>query len=124
MGKDASMGLHIISVDQIPKDCSEPVDAKALEQSRAIVDSIRSGGEAALIATATKFGDIKEGENYVYTKEEIKAAYDSLPKDQQGVLTRVVSALCPSQPLPEHPHLLTPSTPSSSPASLYAPCMG
>jgi hypothetical protein len=84
--------LRIISIDEIPSDCSEPVDAKALEQARAIVDSIRAGGEKALVATATKFGDIKEGESYTYTKEELKTAYDSLPKDQQGVLTRVVSA--------------------------------
>lgn len=87
--------LRIISVEEIPSDCSEPVDAKALEQARAIVDSIRAGGEAALVATATKFGDIKEGESYTYTKEELKTAFDGLPKDHQGVLTRVVSPLFP-----------------------------
>lgn len=85
--------LRIISIDEIPSDCSEPVDAKALEQARAIVDSIRAGGEKALVATATKFGDIKEGESYTYTKEELKTAYDSLPKDQQGVLTRVADRI-------------------------------
>jgi hypothetical protein len=94
--------LRIISIDDIPSDCSEPVDAKALEQARAIVDSIRAGGEKALVATATKFGDIKEGESYTYTKEELKTAYDSLPKDQQGVLTRVVSQSPAQQTLECH----------------------
>lgn len=83
--------LKIITVDQIPSDCSEPVDAKALEQARAIVDGIRSRGEAALIETGTKFGDLKEGEAYTCSKEDLKAAYDGLPKEHQEVLTRVVS---------------------------------
>lgn len=92
--------LRIISIDELPSDCSEPVDAKALEQARAIVDSIRAGGEKALVETATKFGDIKEGESYTYTKEELKTAFDGLPKDHQGVLTRVVSLFSPRKTLP------------------------
>lgn len=40
----------------------EPVDAKTREQSGAIVDGVKSGGEAALIDFATKFGDLKPGE--------------------------------------------------------------
>jgi histidinol dehydrogenase len=83
-------GLKIISIEEIPSDCSEPVNAKVLEQTKAIVSEIRNRGEAAFVEFATKFGDIKEGEAYTYNKEELKAAFDSLPEDQKGVLTRVV----------------------------------
>uniref|UniRef100_A0A6T8G2Z7 Histidinol dehydrogenase n=1 Tax=Hemiselmis andersenii TaxID=464988 RepID=A0A6T8G2Z7_HEMAN len=85
--------LRTLSIEEIPSDCSEPVDPKALEQARAIVDSIRKGGEEALKATATKFKDIKEGEAYTCTPAELKAAFDGLPKDQQGVLTRVAERI-------------------------------
>ena len=86
-------GLKIISKEDIPSDCSEPVNSKVLEQTRVIVNEIRSRGEAAFVEFATKYGDIKEGESYAYNKEELKTAFDSLPADQQGVLTRVVRAI-------------------------------
>ena len=40
----------------------EPVDAKTREQSAAIVEGVKAGGEAALLDFATKFGDLKPGE--------------------------------------------------------------
>lgn len=76
-------------MEDIPADCSEPVDPKALEQARGIVDSINEKGEKALLEWAVKFGEIKEGESYVLSKDELKAAYDTLPADQRGVLDRV-----------------------------------
>lgn len=82
--------LKQIKVEDIPADCSEPVDPKALEQARGIVDSINEKGEKALLEWAVKFGEIKEGESYVLSKDELKAAYDTLPADQRGVLDRVV----------------------------------
>ncbi len=84
--------LKKISIDEIPADCSEPVDPKALEQARGIVDSIKARGEEALLEWAVKFGEVKDGESYVLSKEELKAAYDTLPEDQRGVLDRVVCA--------------------------------
>eukprot|EP00281_Chroomonas_sp_CCMP1168_P020504 CAMPEP_0206234296 /NCGR_PEP_ID=MMETSP0047_2-20121206/12516_1 /ASSEMBLY_ACC=CAM_ASM_000192 /TAXON_ID=195065 /ORGANISM="Chroomonas mesostigmatica_cf, Strain CCMP1168" /LENGTH=422 /DNA_ID=CAMNT_0053658375 /DNA_START=17 /DNA_END=1285 /DNA_ORIENTATION=+ len=85
--------LRTITVDEVPSDCSEPVDAKALEQARAIVEGIRAKGEAALIETATKFGDLKQGEAYTYSRAELKEAFDALPKEHQGVLTRVADRI-------------------------------
>jgi histidinol dehydrogenase len=86
-------GLKIIAREDIPSDCSEPVNAKVLEQARVIVNEIRSRGEAAFIEFSTKYGDIKEGESYAYTKAELKEAFDSLPEEHKGVLTRVVRHL-------------------------------
>ena len=81
--------LRIIGTDEIPSDCAEPVDSKALDQARAIVDSIRAGGEAALVAVASEYGDIEAGGSYSYSKHELKEAFLSLPLDQQALLERV-----------------------------------
>ena len=85
--------LKQITVEEIPADCSEPVDPKALEQARAIVDSIKERGEKALLEWAVKFGEVTDGESYTLTKEELKAAYDTLPEEKRGVLDRVVRGI-------------------------------
>ena len=83
--------LRRLTVDQLPADCFEPVDPKALDQAKAIVEDIKAGGEPAFIKWATKLGDIKEGESYIATKDELKAAFDGLSEENRGVLTRVVN---------------------------------
>ncbi len=85
--------LRRLKATELPADCFEPVDPKALEQAKTIVNDISAGGEPVFIKYATKFGDIKEGESYIATKEELKAAFDGLSEENRGILTRVVSAL-------------------------------
>jgi hypothetical protein len=82
--------LRRLTVNELPADCFEPVDAKALEQAKAIVEDIKASGEPAFIKWATKLGDVKDGESYVATKDELKAAYDGLSEENRGILTRVV----------------------------------
>ena len=82
--------LRRLKSDELPADCFEPVDPKALEQAKAIVEDIKAGGEPSFIKWATKLGDIKEGESYIATKEDLKAAFEGLSEENRGVLTRVV----------------------------------
>lgn len=46
--------LKRLKLEEVPADCSEPVDPKALEQAKAIVNAIRARGEAAMLEYATK----------------------------------------------------------------------
>ena len=82
--------LKTIKPDELPSDCFEPVDPKALEQAKTIVNEIKAGGETAFLKWATKFGDVKQGESYVALKDELKAAYDGLPEENRALLSRVV----------------------------------
>ncbi|EKX46552.1 hypothetical protein GUITHDRAFT_159625 [Guillardia theta CCMP2712] len=79
--------------DEMPVELSEPVAPKALEQSKTIVEDVKSRGEAAVRHWAEKFNEVKEGESLVADKDELKAAYDTLSIDQQGVLTRVADRI-------------------------------
>ena len=85
--------LRTIVKSEIPADCFEPVDPKALEQAKVIVDGIRARGEVAFVEFATNFKDIAVGESYVATKDELKAAFDGLSEENKGVLTRTVTIL-------------------------------
>eukprot|EP00960_Hanusia_phi_P031574 749357-Hanusia_phi.AAC.5 len=79
--------------DEMPEELSEPVAPKALEQAKVIVEDVKSRGEAAVRHWAEKFNEVKEGENLVAEKDELKAAYDTLSIEQQGVLTRVANRI-------------------------------
>ena len=48
----------------------------------------RERGEAAVLEQAIKFGEIKEGESYKASKEELKFAFDSL-SEQEKVHTAI-----------------------------------
>jgi phosphoribosyl-ATP pyrophosphohydrolase/phosphoribosyl-AMP cyclohydrolase/histidinol dehydrogenase len=85
--------LREISSDEIPRDCSEPVDAKAFETAKAVVESIAERGETALLEQAIKFGEIQEGDSYTASKEEMKMAFDSLTENEKGVITRVAERI-------------------------------
>ena len=50
-------------------------------------------GQAALLEQAVKFGELKEGDSFVASKEELKFAFDSLTENEKGVLQRVASRI-------------------------------
>jgi histidinol dehydrogenase len=85
--------LRVLTPETIPVDCSEPVDPKALETAKAVIKSISERGEAALLEQAIKFGELKEGDAYTASKEEMKFAFDSLTEAEQGVITRVAGRI-------------------------------
>lgn len=85
--------LRIIKPSDIPNDCSEPVDPDALATARKILDDVRTGGEAALRKHAERLGELKPGESIVVKPAELRAAFESLPATQQGVLKRTAERI-------------------------------
>eukprot|EP00802_Teleaulax_amphioxeia_P012643 Tamp_12686.p1 GENE.Tamp_12686~~Tamp_12686.p1 ORF type:complete len:516 (+),score=105.17 Tamp_12686:27-1550(+) len=90
----ARMGvLRVITPEEIPVDCAEPVDPGALKTAQAVIKAISEKGEAALLEQAIKFGELKEGDSYTASKDEMKFAFDSLSEAEKGVLTRVADRI-------------------------------
>ena len=50
-------------------------------------------GQAAVLEQAVKFGELKEGDSFAASKEELKFAFDSLTENEKGVLQRVASRI-------------------------------
>lgn len=72
----------------------DPVDAKTRSIAQGIIDEVRAGGETALRSIAAKFGDLASPDaRLVLNREDMKAAYDSLPEDQQTLLERVAARI-------------------------------
>ena len=56
--------------------------------------SIRVGGEKALIEASVRFGDLDyRDEGYTVMKDELRAAFDGLTVDQQGLLQRTADRI-------------------------------
>jgi len=78
--------------NDLPKT-RDVVDPKVREKASLIVDNVKQNGEKALLDYAIRFGDLKEGQPHILDKKALKASFDSLPKDQQNVLTRVAKRI-------------------------------
>jgi histidinol dehydrogenase len=80
--------LKRVKVDELPTRRRDPIDAEAMAAAAKIVQDVQARGEEALIEHAIRLGDLAEGEPLILTREDLKAAFDSLDADTQGVLTR------------------------------------
>ncbi|KAG5176527.1 histidinol dehydrogenase [Tribonema minus] len=81
--------LRIVTPEEVPMLELDPVDPTALIQAKEIVDDVRKTGEAGLRKHALRLGDIPDATSkYVLDKAEMKAAFDSLPEDEQALLLR------------------------------------
>jgi len=86
--------LRILKPDEVELEDFEPVDPKAREMALAILTDIKAQGEEGLLKYARKFGEIpKDSSKFILSKEELKAAFEGLPKDQQGILTRTAARI-------------------------------
>jgi hypothetical protein len=62
MGDDAyRVALRRVAPEDVKKLELSPIDDATLAGASAILRHVRTGGEAALLETARKYGDIKEG---------------------------------------------------------------
>lgn len=86
--------LKQISPQDVASFAYDPVDARALVDAQAIVQDVRSQGEAALRKHAARLGDIAdEAAPLVISKTELKAAFDKLPENEQQVLQRTAQRI-------------------------------
>ena len=89
MGETYARRLRIISPEELQVELKEPVDATALVQARTIVEDVKKNGLSALRTHAQRLGDIPTIDSKIlYSYEELKPYYDSLPEEQKNVLTR------------------------------------
>lgn len=87
------MSLRVLTEAELPEPRLDPVDAETLEVARRILREVEQGGVAALQATAERLGDLSAGAPLVIQKPGLKAAFDALPKDVQGVLERTAERI-------------------------------
>ncbi len=67
---------------------------QTLAQAGAITTTVRTRGEAGFVELAVKFGDLKSASDaYMVSKEELKAAFDSLPEAEQQLLRRTAERI-------------------------------
>ncbi len=70
------------------------VDAAALAAATPVVEDVRKRGLPALLEHAVRLGDIASPDaKVVYSKEDCRTAFDSLPASQQALLMRVAERI-------------------------------
>ena len=88
-----SMLLARRDADAVTTTRRVPVDSQTLATAAAIVEDVRSGGEAALRNHAERLGDLKPDEKIVYPRDTLRAASHSLPEGQRSLLERVAGRI-------------------------------
>lgn len=85
--------LKVLKLEEIPSLRRDPVDAETLAGARKIVDAVRAEGDEAVRRISSNFGDVFEGDSFVVGPEALKAAFDGLSEDDQGLLVRTAARI-------------------------------
>jgi phosphoribosyl-ATP pyrophosphohydrolase/phosphoribosyl-AMP cyclohydrolase/histidinol dehydrogenase len=94
MCEDPIPELRVLQQGEISQEDFEPVDAKVREQTLSIVEDVQRNKEDALLKYAWRFKELPEGERkFRLTRDELKEAFEALPREQQGVLERTASRI-------------------------------
>ena len=81
--------LKRITIDEIPEPSVRLFDPKVDAVAMAAIEAIRAGGEAALREWAVKFDGLPGDAPLVISRDEMRAAYESLPHATAELLARV-----------------------------------
>lgn len=87
------MSLRVLTAAELPDLRRDPVDATTLATAQTILEEVRAEGEVALRRVSERFGDLEPGAPLILEASRLKAAYDALPADQQGVLERTAERI-------------------------------
>lgn len=85
--------LRLVTPEEVMGRTVQPFDAATLEQSRAVVDAVRTRGEAAVREQAERFGELASCESLVADRAEMSAALASIDADTRGVLERTAERI-------------------------------
>eukprot|EP00808_Paulinella_micropora_P000781 g48317.t1 len=86
--------LRPLSLSQVSGVRRAATDPKALEIVQPILEALKTQGETALRSYALKFGDLKSPEDkMIYSREDMKAAFDSMDEESQGILLRTAERI-------------------------------
>lgn len=80
--------LRLVDAQEILGRSVDPFDADTLAQSRAVVEAVRTNGEAAVRAQAERFGELEPGGSLVADRAAMERALDAIDPDVRGVLER------------------------------------
>jgi len=80
--------LKRITIDEIPEPSVRLFDPKVAAVAMAAIEAIRAGGEAALREWAVKFDGLPGDAPLVISRDEMRAAYESLPHATAELLAR------------------------------------
>ncbi|HCX97173.1 Histidinol dehydrogenase [uncultured spirochete] len=80
--------LKRITIEEIPEPSMRLFDPEVDAVAIKAIEAVRSGGEVALRRWAQEFDGLAKGAPLVIAREEMKAAYDSLPEETAALLGR------------------------------------
>lgn len=80
--------LKRIAIDEIPEPSARLFDPKVDAIALEAIDAIRTGGEAALKEWAVKFDGLPDDVPLLISRDEMRAAYESLPRATAELLAR------------------------------------
>ncbi|MGB9686415.1 MAG: histidinol dehydrogenase, partial [Rectinema subterraneum] len=80
--------LKRITIEEIPEPSMRLFDPEVDAVAIKAIEAVRSGGETALRRWVQEFDGLAEGAPLVIAREEMKAAYDSLPEETAALLGR------------------------------------
>ena len=83
-----------LSPSEVKVGLFEAVDADTYARADGIIHQVRTGGKAALIDIAVKFGDLPSASHpHILGKLQLQQAFDALPLSQQSLLQRVADRI-------------------------------
>eukprot|EP00056_Hartaetosiga_gracilis_P011343 m.170388 g.170388 ORF g.170388 m.170388 type:complete len:896 (-) comp13492_c0_seq4:1733-4420(-) len=89
----APFTLKRITAAEVPPLHRDPVDAFARGVAEEIMKDVSERGEEALLHHAVRLGDIKEGEQHIFTLDELKPFYLQLSEKERGILERTAERI-------------------------------
>lgn len=85
--------LRRVTPDEVMAKVVRPFDAETLAASSAVVEAVRTGGEAAVREQAERFGERTPGEPLVADRAAMRAAWSSIDAGTRGVLERTAERI-------------------------------
>ena len=87
------MILNTIDSSRLGEFRAEPLDQVTVTVAAHIVDDVRARGWDAVVEHATRLGDVQPGEPLVLGRDALRAAFESLPEADRGLLERTAERI-------------------------------
>jgi histidinol dehydrogenase len=85
--------LRRVRPADLPNIRRDAVDADTLIQTQRLVDQVRDGGWDAAIALATRFGEARDGQPWIYDRAALQAALGQISDADRAVLQRTADRI-------------------------------
>lgn len=95
MSSNGNQILNHVQRDQVALEIKDPVDPKALEQAKAILEELREGSKgkvdtSKLLEVAKRLGDVSEDATaFIISKDSCRKAFDELKEEERVSLVNI-----------------------------------